>query len=125
MAEIIIQPDCGNSPRKLLLKNLNIAIAGGHEEFVAENIDNDIYWNIKGHTVITGKENYIRALKSHKLWNVKKLTVDSIITHGADASVSGNFLTSGNLKYAFCDIYKFKSAGNSLIKSISTFLQVI
>jgi hypothetical protein len=52
----------------------------------------------------------------------KKAKVDAIITHGPDASVGGKIVASDNSKLAFCDICRFKGAGGTTIKSISTFV---
>ena len=35
---INVQPDCGNAPRKLFLKDLNVALANGDIEFFTKNI---------------------------------------------------------------------------------------
>lgn len=122
MAKINIQPDCGNSPRKLFLKDLNVALANGDIEFITKNIQDDITWEIVGHLRLNGKENYLKAIKGHKLWKVKELTIDTIITHGPDASVSGQIIAADNSTFAFCDIYRFKGAGGTIINSIKTFL---
>jgi hypothetical protein len=122
MAKIQIQPDCGNAPRKLFLKELNIAFAEGDTAFIQDAIPEQINWEIVGQKSITGKDNYLKALKGHKLWKVKELIVDTIITHGHDASVSGQITASDKSIYKFCDIYRFKGAGGTTIHSITTFL---
>ena len=71
---------------------------------------------------MTGKENYLKELAEHKLWKVKEITVDKMITHGPDASASGKIKAIDNLKYVFCDIYSFKRAGGTTINSIMSFL---
>lgn len=122
MIKISIQPDCGNSPRKLFLKDLNVAIANGNSNFFADSISENINWEIAGQLNVTGKENYLKTIIGHKLWKVKELNIDTIITHGADASVSGQIIANDNSKFTFCDIYKFKGAGGTIINSIKTFL---
>jgi hypothetical protein len=122
MAKIQIQPDCGNAPRKLFLKELNIALAKGDTAFIKDTIPELINWEIVGQKSATGKDDYLKALKEHKLWKVKELIVDTIITHGPDASVSGQIITSDKSMYKFCDIYRFKGAGGTSITSITTFL---
>ena len=122
MSKITIEPDCGNSPRKLFLKDLLMAFANGDLEFVTENISEDVRWEISGNKTITGKENYLKELVRQKLWKVKGLVVDKIITHGADASVSGQITIAGKTKLHFCDIYGFKGAGTNTLKSIRSFI---
>jgi len=122
MAKINIQPDCGNAPRKLFLKDLNVALANGDIDFFTKNIQDSITWEVVGQSQVTGKENYFKAINGHKLWKVKELTIDTIITHGPDASVSGQIIAADNSTFTFCDIYRFKGAGGTTINSIKTFL---
>lgn len=104
------------------ITEISTALANGDIEFLAKNIHDNITWEIVGYPLVTGKENYFKAIKGHKLWKVKELTVDTIITHGPDASVSGQVTAADNSTFAFCDIYRFKGAGGTTINSIKTFL---
>jgi hypothetical protein len=122
MAKIQIQPDCGNAPRKLFLKELYIAIAEGKVKQVQEVVPENISWEVVGQKQITGITQYLKELKGHALWKVKELVVDTIITHGPDASVSGQIITANKSSYKFCDVYRFKGAGGATIQSITTFL---
>nr|WP_294794454.1 hypothetical protein [uncultured Mucilaginibacter sp.] len=122
MAKIIVQPDCGNAPRKLFLKDFNSALANGDIDFITANISEKIDWEIVGQSSVTGKQDYLKALHLHQLWKVKELVIDTIITHGPDASVSGQIIAADKSKFAFCDVYKFKGAGGTIINSIRTFI---
>ena len=48
--------------------------------------------------------------------------MDTIITHGPDACISGKITRSDKSQYRFCDIYRFKGAGGFVLHSITTFL---
>ena len=122
MLKVEIRPDCGNAPRKIFLKELYTAIANGDLNFLDKNISEDIYWEILGKKIIIGKENYLKEIKGHKLWQPKNLIIDTIITHGRDASLNGKIIGPDKLKFSFCDIYKFKGAGGKMISSILTFI---
>ena len=122
MVKINVQPDCGNSPRKLFLKQLYVAFAYGDTGFLTENISESIEWEITGKLKVTGKKVFLDTLFSLEYWKVKELVIETIITHSADASVSGVLTTNDNSKYDFCDICKFKTAGGTSIKSIKSFL---
>jgi len=121
MAKINIHTDCGNAPRKIFLKNLYIAFANADIDFITQTIPENISWDIVGQKKIHKKNSYIKELKSNKIWKVKELTLDAIITHGSDASVSGNVIATDDSAFSFCDVYRFKSAGGTTIKSITTF----
>lgn len=122
MANIQIQPDCGNAPRKLLLKDLLTAIVEANTKHLLEVIAENISWDIVGQKQITGQEQYMKELKGHALWKAKEVIVDTIITHGPDASMNGRITAADKTTYKFCDVYRFKSAGSATISSITTFL---
>lgn len=119
MAQISIQPDCGNSPRKLFLKELIIAWSNGNFEFLAMCTSPDIMWEVLGHNTVAGKEEFIKAAMQHK---ARAVTVDTIITHGPEACVSGTVISADDKQYAFCGIYKFKGAGSNVLHSIKSFI---
>jgi len=122
MAKIEIQPDCGNAPRKAFLKDLHIAIANGDLGYLVSIIPEGITWDIVGQQQINGKEGYLTEITRYKLWNVKELIIDTMITHGPDASVSGHITTADNEQFAFSEIYRFKGAGGKTLKSVTTFV---
>ena len=122
MAKIIVQPDCGNAPRKLFLKELNIAFANGDMLYVSALIPDDIRWTLVGKRDIFDKEDYLKTLRKHTFWNVRELIIDTIITHGADASVSGQFVNGDGSAFSFCDVYRFKGASGSTLYSIISFV---
>ena len=122
MANIQIQPDCGNAPRKLFLRDLLIAIVDGNMKQMQEIIPENISWDIVGKKQITSQEQYLKELKGHALWKAKELIVETIITHGPLASVSGQITAADKTTYKFCNVYQFKSAGSATLNSITTFL---
>jgi|SRR5690606_12114767 len=107
MAKISVQPDCGNSPRKIFLKDLYVGLANGKIDIVKENLSDNVNWEIVPHKSVAGKANYLNAVMEHPFWQSKALTIDSIITHGKEACVSGEIITSDGSMFEFCDIIKF------------------
>lgn len=122
MAKINVQPDCGNAPRKVFLKELYSSLANGDSQLLSENLQNNFVWEIIGQKQLIGKENFLNELSELKIWRIKELTIETIITHGADASVSGQIIANDNSKFCFCDVVKFKGAGETKLNSIANFL---
>jgi len=121
MVELNILPDCGNSPRKQFLKDLNIAFAQGNVGFFADYLHDDAVWEMVGDKVISGKAAMLAELTALKDSPVAKLVVRSIITHGPEGAVNGEMhMTSGDV-YAFCDVYRFTGASGTRIKSITSY----
>lgn len=122
MAEISIQVDCGNSPKKEFLKDYHVALANGDIDFVATNVVQDIHWEVVGGAFVNTKDDFLKAVQQFEQWNVKRLAVDTIITHGIDASVNGQIITQYDEHFVFCNIYKFKGFKGTAIKSIKSFM---
>lgn len=122
MFKIVINEDCGNSPRKNFLKDLNVAFAKGNISFVSSHITDDIIWNIVGDAILYGKKEFIAALVEMSNTPVKELGVNKIITHGHDASANGYMILKNGNKYDFCDVYEFSGAKGTMIKRISSYV---
>lgn len=122
MAKIQMPRDCGNAPRKLFLIDFNKALANGELDFFQVLIPDKITWEIVGQQQMTDKAGFLKALKGLQLWKVKELIVDSIITHGPEASVSGQVVAKDKSVYRFCHIYRFTRASGVTINSLTTFM---
>jgi hypothetical protein len=122
MAKIQVPRDCGNAPRKLFLIDFNSALANGDTDFFQELIPEKITWDIVGQGPITDKAGFLKAVKNLTLWKVKELVVETIITHGYEASVSGQVVAKDKSLYKFCHIYRFPKASGVTISTLTTFV---
>ncbi len=63
MVKITVSADCGNAPKKLLLKDLNIAFVKGDTAFISESVADDLMWELVGDQTIHGKDDFVKAVK--------------------------------------------------------------
>jgi len=122
MVKIVVNEDCGNSPRKSFLKDLNIAFAEGNISFVSDHVTEEIVWNIVGDKVVIGKREFVTALHEMVKTPAKELHISKIITHGYDASANGYIVLKNGSHYNFCDVYEFSGAKGTLIKGITSYV---
>lgn len=122
MTKITSSPNCGNSPKMAFLKDINIAFAKGHVEFLIESMADDIVWNIVGDKKIEGKEKFVEELKKMTAVKASELILDRILTHGKEGAVSGIMKMPNGTKYAFSDFYEFSGAKGAKVKSITSFV---
>lgn len=120
--KITSSPDCGNSPKKELLKQVNIAFAKGNLDFLVEHTTDEITWNIIGNKTIEGKENFTENLKKMRAEKVAELQFDQILTHGKAGAVNGIMKMQNGKNYAFSDFYEFSGAKGGKIKSITSYV---
>lgn len=120
--KIICQEDCGNAPKKLVLRDFNIAFAKCDADFILESISEEVVWNMIGDKCIFGKDNMSKEL--NELTNkAVELHLNNIITHGKTGAVNGTLKFGNGKSYSFCDVYLFSSAGkNAKIKEITSYV---
>ena len=115
--------NCGNSPKKQLLKELSIAFANNNTEFCLDWMTDDVVWEIIGDKTIQGINDFEHTLNEWKTRRVKQLCIANIITHGNTASLNGTLICNDNQTIAFCDVYNFRGFGkNAKIKSITSYV---
>ena len=81
----------------------------------------DIVWEFVGKQKVIEVGDLLRALPENPLWKAKTLVIDTIITHGKEASASGRFTALDDREYAFSEIYRFKDFKGTVLSSIETF----
>lgn len=114
--------DCANSPRKMMLRDFNVALASGDVEGVVSHVADAIEWRLVGDQQVSGKPAFEKALQGSNM-KVARLTINNIITHGRTAAVDGELELANGFQLAFCDIYKFTGAGpKAKIKEITAYV---
>lgn len=122
MTKINSSPDCGNSPKREFLKEINIAFARGNVDFLTSSVTDDFIWIIIGDKKIEGKDKFTEELEKMKAKKASELILDRIITHGKEGAVSGMLIMQEGKKYAFSDFYEFSSAKGVKLKSITSYV---
>ncbi len=82
MAKVHVQPDCGNAPKKLFIRDFMIAVANNNASFMLGALTDDAVWKIMGERTLVGKPMIESALDTVLNTNVQEMTIATIITHG-------------------------------------------
>lgn len=121
--QIECEENCGNSPKKQLLRDINIAFAKNDFDFCMSWIRDDIIWEMIGDQRLEGKEALRQEWDRMKERKVQQLIIHNIITHGNAASVNGTVKLQDDQTIAFCDVYQFAGFGkNAKIKTITSYV---
>lgn len=121
--KIECEENCGNSPKKLLLKDVSIALVKNEIDFCMEWMKEEVVWDIIGDQLIQGKENVEKALNEMKDQEVQELRIHNIITHGNTGSVNGMLVRKDKENIAFCDVYNFAGFGKKAkIQKITSYV---
>lgn len=123
MIRINVKDDCGNAPKKAVLRDFNIAFAKGDTEFLIDNVTDDVEWLRVGDRRIRGIEEFSEAVRRMANELPSALTIETIITHGTDCAVDGVLEFPGGETYAFCDVYRFNNfSKKAKIKRITSYV---
>jgi len=117
-----VQADCGNSPKKELIRDLTIYFASYEVEKAMDYMDEDVVWTLVGDEPVVGKEAFASELKQMMGNKATELTIYSIVTHGKEAAVHGEMIMEDGSVFGFADFYEFASAGSSKVKYIRSYV---
>ena len=121
MPKVIKSPDCGNSPKNLLVQALVIAIETCNVTAFSRCVSDDIVWAIPGRRSFDGRSACLAYLKSRKPEAPKLVTVRRAISHGSAGAGDGTFTLDSGLRNGFCHVVNFSSAKGTHIASISSY----
>lgn len=119
--KITVPEDCGNAPRKEVIRDFNIAFAECKFDKVLEFMADDIEWVFVGKQIMNGKEEAKKFLETMGNEKAEELILDMIITHGDTAAADG-IIKYKEMAVAFCDVYKFTGHDkNAKIKRLTSY----
>ena len=122
MVKINVHADCGNSPKNIFLKDLNIAFAEADVQYIVERVSDDIKWHIIGDKRIQGKADFVAELEQMQAQKAAEVTIATVISHGRFGSANGEITMQDGKTYAYCDVYEFTNAKGTSIKSIQSYV---
>lgn len=114
---IICAEDCGNAPKKILIRDFITALAISDQEFISNHITDHFRWEKVGVKQILGKLDYLQSLSAT---DISEVLIKNIITHGNTGAANGTIIL-GSTSIAFCNVYLFTSSKNAKIKEITSY----
>lgn len=111
-------------------RQFNQAFFQGNQEFIRNNITEDVKWTMVGAETIRGKQAFLdTAFKVEEGYSNLEYSIDFLVTEDSKAVVKGKMKVkepAGTSKlYAFCDLYVLSDEEESQIKEVTTFLMAI
>lgn len=110
------------------LREFNDAFATNDQDFILDNLSNDIEWNMVGGAKMKGKDEVRKELQ--QMGGVKMLDMETlhIICEDHFAAVDGRMRmldqSGAEKSYAYCDVYEFEGPRikkmTSYVKEIET-----
>lgn len=122
MIDVQAPADCGNAPKKRVLRDFTVALVERDEEAVLAAVSDDVEWDLVGRRIVHGKVDFTDAVAAALGGEVATLHLDAILTHGNEGAVSSRILFRGSGQLRCCDVYKFSGFGKTAkIKRITSY----
>lgn len=120
LAVIDVPADCGNAPRKLVLRDFFIAFYSGDLEGVTAWIKEDTEWEFVGDVVLQGKEAITQRIAETPPHS--ELHLRRVLTHGWQCAVEGTVTSTDGSQTRFAHVVDFTGgAKTAKIKAIRTY----
>lgn len=106
-------------------RHVNEAFFTGDQEFISQNVTEDVVWTMVGSEPIRGKQAFLDAAFGVGGFMQMEFTIDSLITHGMDAAVKGTMIMTdeGSVKtYAYSDFYRLNKPKEGKIQELTSFV---
>ena len=112
--KVVCPVDCGNAPRKEILRDWNIAWARG-EAAAADLLADNVVYEPVGAPPVEGKAAVMAASASRfggDAARPEELHIHNIITHGNTAALNASLLMPGG-RVEYCHVYLFNGFAKS------------
>jgi hypothetical protein len=104
-------PDCGNAPRKEVLRDLVIGLAEADADAVVGLLAEDVRWSLVGDAELVGANavrDWVAGLPA-----ADELVFEALLTHGRLAGVDGAVIGPDGAQEAFCHVLHFAGAAKT------------
>lgn len=115
--------NCENAPKKKIILDYLIAAAAANQAVLETLLVDTLSWIKPGESQLEGKLPFIKAVINHRL-DLSSLEIQSILTHGREASAHGIITDKKGNKTYFSDVFLFSSSKKEAkIKQITSFVK--
>ncbi len=125
-AEYICNVNTANSPKAQFVKEWNSWFVSEEIDKILSVLDPDIQWEMVGESSLRGiaeVEASFEGVGTGEGIELRKMTVDGIITHGREACSYGSMEMSDGTIYRFSDLLEFTNLSkNPKVKRVTAFI---
>lgn len=118
---IDIPENCGNAPRKMVIRDFLIALYQRDIPQLREALKDDVDWDVIGSTQLQGVDEAISWVETQP--DATALHLHTVITHGTDCAADGRVTYTDGTEVAFNYVFIFAGhAKTAKIKAIRSYL---
>lgn len=121
--DVVIAADCGNAPKKLLVRDWLIDAAAGDVEGVEARLDQAAHWEDVGAAECRGRSDVAAALVALPGAEVTTFGLHRLLSHGKHVAVDGTFECADGRVARFAHFIEFSGHGkNAGIESVVSYV---
>lgn len=123
MINVTVAEDCGNAPKKQIIRDFLIACANTDIESAAGMVEDGIALTIPGQVSLAGKDVVKEQLRTDaSREKVAELVIDNTLSHGDRGAANGTLVFESGDKIAFASFYVFTShSKDAKLKEITAY----
>ncbi|WP_430591853.1 hypothetical protein [Humidisolicoccus flavus] len=109
--KIVDQPDCGNAPRRELVRELTTHLAAREASLVTAFLSDDVEWSVNGNTPMRGTDAVEAWISAGPA--LRELRFGAILSHGREASIDGVMVPTSGALLPFSVFFRFTSTAKT------------
>ncbi len=114
--------DCGNAPKKLLIKEISIDYWGDRGQKFLDQLADEAVRVVVGGPRHVGIEAIRAQMANDRAGQPTELRIHHIITHGNTAAANATVIMQDGSRMEYCDVYRFSGFGKKAkIKEITSY----
>lgn len=103
--------DCGNSPKKALLRDLHVDLWGNEGRILLAALHGRVTWRRADGERVAGKDAVYGRMRMERCPDLRgmpeELAIHDIITHGRTAALNATITMGDGSRLEYCDVYRF------------------
>ena len=115
-------PNCGNSRKNLFIEELTIALTTQDIEGVSSSISDQVQWNVAGHFIARGRQEFVKALPKIHFRGASALQIGRVLSHGRAGAVNGTIELNNGEVSEFCHVFEFTNAKGTSVGRVTSYI---
>lgn len=104
-------PDCGNAPRRAIIRDFVLALYEKNVEHLSNILSDRIEWHVVGAASLRGPDAVVSWVQQSEV--VNRLEFHTILTHGREGGADGEIRTVDGKVFGFAHVFLFAGAAKT------------
>lgn len=122
MVDVVVEEDCGNAPKKAVIKDWLVSLAAGETDEVTSQLAEDARWDVVGSETVEGMTDISTVVSKLAALPVSTLIISNILSHGKRVAANGSLRLQDGREVRFAHFFTFSGHGRTAkISEIATY----